>query len=330
MNYKQIREAIWRWAGFPTADGRQDNLLQEIREAINATNADVFMSTPFWWFNIQKWSVSVVAGTTYYTIDDWCRLPTRIWVEGDTAGPLDFLSPEEVDRQGLRSTSMVQTGDSIRTYTMKEMRRTALYNCVGNTVASNTTFTRTSGDALVDAMVGHRVRVNGEPVDYKVVSVNSGANTFVVDKPYQSMLSLSEGTSGASSNTTAGTFEFSPGPVWQLEIMPSPSESKTVYVWGNARERYLTEDTDIPEIPEGWQEVLVIGTKRRVAAAFRRPLEEQQALAGEFAHYINKMRKVDMPIAGAKQLYYESAFKTRPPLRTTWGRPNDVYPYGGR
>lgn len=330
MNYRQIQEALWRWAGFPTADGRQDNLLQEIREAINNTHHDVFLSTPFWWFNIQKWTVSAIAGTSYYTVSDWLRLPTRIWVEGDTAGPLDFLTPEEVDRQGLRSTSQTQTGDSIRTYTMKEMRRDPLYTVVGNTVVGNTTFTRTSGDLLVDAMVGLRVRVNGEPVDYKVESINAVANTYVVDKAYVPMLSLSEGTTGAGSNTTGGTMEFSPGPVWQLEIMPVPSESKSIYVWGNARERYLTADTDVPEIPEGWQEVMTIGSKRRLANSLRRPMEEQQALAGEFAHYINKMRKVDMPVGGAKQLHYESAFKTRPPLRTMWNRPNDVFPWRGR
>jgi hypothetical protein len=328
MNYKQIREGIWRWAGFPTADGRQDNLLQEMREAINHTHSHVFLKTPFWWFNIQKWTVPIVAGTSYYTVSDWLRLPTRIWVEGDSAGPLEFISPEECDRQGLRSTSMVQAASSLTNYTMKEMRRTPLYTCVGNTVVGNTTFTRTSGDAIVAGMVGTRVRVNGEPVDYKVLSINT--NTVVVDKGYQPILYQSEGLTAAGSNTTAGTFEFSPGPVWQLEIMPVPSESETLYVWGNARERYLTDDTDVPEIPEGWQEVITIGTKLRMCDAFRRPAEEKAQLAGLFEHMINSMKKVDMPVGGAKRLYYQTPFAVQSTMRRNLGRPNDVFPWGGR
>lgn len=331
MNYKQIRESLWRWAGFPTTDGRQDNLTQEIREAINQAQNECFILTPFWWFNLERWTISVVGSTMSYEIDDWCRMPTRVWVEGDSAGPVDFVSPEETDRQGLRSTSFFEAADGPYQFTFKEVRKTATATFVGNTVVGNTVFTRTSGDAIANTWVGKRIAVNGEPVDYKVTAVNTSANTVTVDKAYVPMLVESEGTTAGGSNTTAGTLLVSPGPAWQLDFTPMPSAAATVYVWGAARERYLTADSDIPELPERWHEAIVLLAKRRLAAYLRRPLEEQGALKSEAREMLDKMKKIDLPMGGARRMTYESGFKSKYSPMRNYRPANDVYPeYRGR
>jgi hypothetical protein len=327
MNYKSMREAVWRWMQLPTTDGRQDNILQEIREAINDAQNEIIFSTQFWWFNIRKWSLSVVANTTSYELDDWCRLPTRLWLEGVDAAPVDFISPQETDRQGLRSTSFVEGSDGPHTYTIREFRQTASYSIVGNTVVGNTIITRSSGDALVAAMVDKRLRVNGESPDYKVTAINTGANTVTVDKAYQAVLAQSDGTTGSGSNTTAGVIEISPGPVWRLDMVPTPSADRTVYYWGVSRPRYMTEDYHVPEIPEEWHKAIVALAKHNMAPLVRRTLEEKESLRIDAERMLSKMRKADMPSGGARRLYYESSFKTQyAPIRS-YRLPNDVQPY---
>lgn len=321
MNYKGIRESLWRWMQLPTADGRQDNILQDMREAINNAQSEIMFSTHFWWFNLHKWTLDIVAGTTSYELDDWCKLPTRLWMEGDNAHPVDFLSPQEADRQGLRSTSFVDGSDGPFRYTIREARWTAAYSMVGNTVVANTTVTRTSGDSIVAAMVGKRLRINGEPVDYKITGVDTGANTLTIDKAYQAQLVASEAITGTGTNTTGGIIEISPGPVWRLDMLPTPSVAATINLWGVAKLRYMTEDYDVPELPEEWQEAIIVAAKRKLCPLLRRPIEEQQMYSGEFEKLLHKIRKVDMPVGGAKRVYYESSFKGR-----TYYPANDVYP----
>ena len=109
-----------------------------------------------------------------------------------------------------------------------------------------------------------------------------------------------------------------------------PSDSETVYYWGNARPRYLSANTDVPELPEDWHEVLVIGGQRRMAKLLRRSVEEQNVLKGEYEHLLKKMRKVDLPMGGARKMTYQSSFKSRYTPRRSYRTANDVYPYSRR
>jgi hypothetical protein len=324
MNYGMISESLWRYLGLHSAGQRPDYLRQEIMENVNAALDELYGRTHWWWHYLDYTSLAITAGTSAYELSDYCRLPIGLKLGGDDEDFINFCHFEQADRMGLRQTSYVQSSSGPFMWTWTPSRRTAEETGTCTVSDANTTVTVANTITLATTDAGKVCRINGEPADYLISSVNTTANTLVIDRAYRSPRA-GKGTSDTGTNRSGVKFEISPGPVWKVELLPTPASNMTVYYRFARRHRYLLADTDVPEIDRAWVHLLEIGAKRNLSRYVQESDSEKYTLA--FERGLEQMRKSNVPNAGPGQVYYQSPVTRRvapwPGGRSSY---NDVFP----
>ena len=323
MNYGMIAESLWRYLGLHSSGQRPDYLRQEILENVNAALDELYGRTHWWWHYLDTADLTVVANTTKYELSDYCRLPIGLKLTGEDEDFIHFIHFEQADRMGLRNTSFVQSacGPFMWTFTPSRRTATATGTCTVNDASTAVTVANTV--TLAAAHVGKVARINGEPADYLISSVNTVANTCVIDRAYQSPRA-GKGTSDTGTNRSSVLFEISPGPVWKVEIVPTPAASMTVPYRFSRRHRYLLDDTDVPEIDRTWVHLLEVGAKRNLCRYVESNKSAEYTAA--FEHGLELMRKANVPNAGPGQVHYESSLNRRiSPWPSSSSAYNDVY-----
>lgn len=302
MNFNDLQETVWRNLGYPdtTSGHRTDWRLQEIKDGLNTAYHEVAATcAPALNFLKRETTITLVAGTSDYLIDDHCQRPLSMWVEGVNAQPLEFKRAMEADRDGSRGTNNIVGEIAGYAVTLLPRTTTAAYSGVagsttGATATEGATFaTLGSGVTLVAAMVGRTFKLNGEQEDYIVTAMNNTSKVLTVDKPIISRL-RGDGTTLTGAGYAADTCRWEVGPAgrYKLRFLPSPTVTGTVYVRYMAYPRKLIGDSDTPELQEDMHHLLVEGTMERITQG-KQALEWAQTYGQRFKERIAMLQKSD-------------------------------------
>lgn len=269
MNFNDLQESVWRYLGFVDSGQRQNYYLQEIRDAINASLDELASTAPFLWPLVRESSISVVAGTQDYYLDDWCRRVLSFWTEGTGAHKVTLHVPREADRNGLRQTGI--SAGSLGPWDLTLLPRNSSAVRSGTAASATeaaTAITGVSGASSAD--IGRLVRLNGEDMDYKILSV-TGTTQFNVDRAIRGRLSnkstvaTGSGYVGTGSGYSAVSWELGPPGRLRIRLLPSPTSASTLYYRYVAIPRRMLNLSDVPEIPQEYHHLLWKGALCRIS-----------------------------------------------------------------
>ena len=324
MNFKAAQEALFRDLGLQTSAERKAWQVQEVRDALNWSLSNIFTKCLYWYNFVRTGTLSFVSGTSGYELGDDCLMPICLWKETDEADKLWFITPEEADRLGLRSTSLYTAAGEPYNYTSMQGRHTASKETVVN--VSGTAVTYVSGDAFADADVGKRVRINGESADY-YVSAHSAPN-ITLNRGY---VAPATGEAAFSEVTTATsvTLEVSPPPVRKIEIVPAASEAITIKYRYSRRPKYMLADTDVPDALEEEYHQLWVDHARCKIQKFIKDKEAYWIYKKEADAQIIELRSRNVSQMDTAQMRYEALY-----MQNRWPGPaaqvnQDRYRRGG-
>jgi len=260
----------------------------------------------YWYTFVRTGTITIVNGTSAYELGDDCLLPLSFWRQGQSPDSIKFISAEEVDRLGFRSTATWSAQGRAEQYTSSQGRFTASKTVVCSTI-SGVTLTRTSGDSFATADIGKRVRINGEAADYYIATITASPNACTLDRGYVARAS-GEATFAEVTTASTATVEISPGPIRKIEIVPTPATADTAYYRYSKRWKYLLANTDVPDaLEEQWHWLWIIGAKLQIKAF----LEKESMYAiykGDFEQGISELRAQNMPTQDGPQARYEAVF----------------------
>lgn len=257
MNFNDLQEACWRYLGRHDSGNRLDWQRQEIRDAINRAYDEVVSAVPFMSTLVEENTISLVNGTSIYTLNDWVKRPLSFWTVDSAAHKVQLRLPRGVDRDGSRST---QNYSTLGPYQLALGMRTATATKSGTsaTVAEgSTSLTKSGGSNFASTDVGRMIRLNGEDADYKIAAYVS-TSAVTLDRAVRSRLT-GLGTTGVGSGYTSVRWEMGPVGRFQLNIVPTPTVSGTLYYRYYRLQRRLVNADDTPEIPEEYHFLLWVG-----------------------------------------------------------------------
>ncbi len=303
MNMRDIMEDIWGNLGMPdTASlNRTDATRQKIRDKVNeAQGALAATCAPSLNFLKRETTITLVAGTQDYLINDWCQRPLSMWLEGSNAHPIFFRKALLADWDGSRNSSYYVGELGPWQVTLLPRTTTPL---LGNIAGANTGITgaedaltatvATSGNAVfTDAVVGRMLTFNGEDNDYRIESQSS--RTLTLDKPIKARL-RGDGTTGLGAGYAAATARWEIGPPgrFKLRFLPTPTAAATVYVRYMAYPRFLIGDSDTPELQRDMHSLLVKGAMKGMATT-KQNTELFGLWQAEFERQLKDLRRSDM------------------------------------
>jgi len=306
MNFQAAQEALFRDLGLQSSTERIAWQVQEVRDALNWSVDRIMTRALYWYTFVRTGSITIVNGTSGYELGDDCLMPLSFWRQGEQPDSIKFISAEEVDRLGFRSTSSYSAQGPAEQYSSMQGRFTASKTIVCSTI-SGTLLTRSSGDSFATTDIGKRVRINGEAPDYYITAIAATPNTATLDRGYVARASGEDPFAEVTTATTA-TVEVSPGPVRKIEIVPTPATGDTAYYRYARRWKYLLANTDTPDaIEEHFHWVWIVGAKLQIKAFLEKP-DLYGIYKGEFEQGITEMKARNMPTQDGPQARYEAAF----------------------
>jgi len=265
MNFSNLQEAIWRTLGYHETTQRRDWERQEIRDALNECLMELSRLRPYLWGMVAETSIAIVAGTDTYEINDWCLRPISFYTTDQAAHKVAFRHPQNADRDGSRNSNLVWASNGPWQLTWKPHANAAALSGLAASISeAGTAVTGLSGLGVADAYVNRLIRFKGEDNDYKITAHTN--TTATIDKAHKGTLT-GLGTSGAASNYSSVKWEIGPPQRYRLQILPSPTEARTMYVRYARRPRRLILDDDTPEIPEEFHNVLWRGALTKISFA---------------------------------------------------------------
>lgn len=302
MNFKDMQEEVWKNIGLPdtTTGTRTDARRQTIRDALNQAMADIAATcSPKLDFLIRETTLSVVAGTQDYLIDDRCQRPLSLWTEGQYAHRIDFRKALAADRDGSRN-SLYVVGD-LGPFQCALLPRTSAAT-LSNIAAANKgalvvegakTCVIGSDNAVLDSSsVGRMLVLNGEDADYLITGVSS--RTITVDKPILARLTGNGVTGTGGGYAEASTsWEIGPAGRFKVRFLPIPTASATVYVRYMAYPRWLVGDSDRPELQKDMHQLIVKGAMKSVASG-KQNSESFQLYQVEFERLLTGLKASDV------------------------------------
>jgi hypothetical protein len=307
MNFQAAQETLFRDLGLQSSSERTAWHVQEVRDALNWSIDRIMTRAVYWYSFVRTGSITIVNGTSSYELGDDCIMPISFWRQGEEPDKIFFISPEEVDRLGFRSTSAYSAQGRAEQYTSMQGRFTASKTVVCSTI-SGTTCTRSSGDSFASTDVGKRVRINGESPDYYITAIVEEPNACTLDRGYVARASGEDAFAEVTTASSA-TVEVSPGPVRKIEVVPTPATADTAYYRYARRWKYLLANTDVPDaIEEQWHWVWIAGAKLQIKAFLEKP-ELYALYKAEFEQGVAEMKSRNMPAMDGPQARYEAAFE---------------------
>jgi hypothetical protein len=305
MNFQAAQEALFRDLGLQSSTERIAWQVQEVRDALNWSIDRIMTRAMYWYTFVRTGSITIVNGTSGYELGDDCLMPLSFWRQGEQPDSIKFISAEEVDRLGFRSTSAYSAQGPAEQYSSMQGRFTASKSMT--CTASATTLTRTAGDLFASVDVGSRVRINGEAPDYYITEITTTpSNTATLDRGYVARASGEDAFAEVTTGTVA--VEVSPGPVRKIEIVPTPATADTAYYRYARRWKYMLANTDVPDaIEEHFHWVWITGAKLQIKAFLEKP-ELYGIYKGEFEQGVSEMKARNMPTQDGPQARYEAAF----------------------
>lgn len=320
MNFGQMRENLYRDAGKLESGQRPNYFRQEVDDALNNALDRIKKSTHFWLHDVRQTSLSIVAGTELYALDDFCLMPIGFRTEGSLAHYIDFVNVVDVDRSGMRSPDIIEGAYGPYMLTFYPRRHTASKSGTCNVTENAATVTWVSGDTFASTDTGKRIRLNGDDKEYVFTYVSSTSGTL--DRNYRGMLTGTSAT-GLSGNLVAGTFEISPPPVWQVDFEPSPSAAITVYYRYVHRWKHLLHADEVPMLDENWHYAMLLGAKAELHSYFKNP-QNEATYEQKFHAAIERMRKSDWPIGKPGRVFYRNLQRGANRASKVWPADLDV------
>lgn len=253
MNKLELIERCWQELGYPSsADARPDWRRQIIDDGLAEGQDEISRICPFMFSMIRESSLSLVAGTSEYALDDWCRYPISFYTLDDSAHKVFLRVPRIADYDGSRNPNLVQWGQG--PFELVPIPRTT------TPFATQASITESEGDTTIAAngaaatWVGRKVTFNNSSEDYKVSSVSAGVS-FTMDKALRARLT-GVGTTGTGAGLTAASVQVSPVGAFQIKVLGGVPETYTLYYRGVWIPRRMIADTDRPEIPDAYHHLL--------------------------------------------------------------------------
>ncbi len=176
MNFGDLMEQVWISLGMPAAAQRQDFRRQEIKDAINTTLQEVASAPPFMFRLARETTLSILAGQSVYTLDDWCMRMLSMYTTGNAAHKVTMVEPRAADRDGSRNPNAVFGSLGPWRMTWSPRTQVAAYSgAAGATTGASVSegeieISLPPDTELLPEHVGRMFRLNGEGVDYRIVS----------------------------------------------------------------------------------------------------------------------------------------------------------------
>lgn len=312
MNFTDFQERLWSMLGQHEAGQRPDWRTQHLRDALNLKLEEVSSANPFLWELVRESTLSIVAGTSTYTLDDWCARPLQFWTEGTSAHRVAARNYRTTTRDGSRNSSASYTQPGPYEYVVYPRTTSASKSgTAGAATEGATTVTKTGGSDWTSSDIGKMLRLGGEGLDYKITAVG-GVSSLTVDKAVRARLT-GNGTSGTGAGYSSAVWEISPAGRCQIKILPTPTAASTVYYSFIAYPRRLINTTDVPEITDTFHHLLWKGAIAEVGAFNEDPTvyqmykaEYEQALM-ELKANNREDQDVDEPPHFASQLWMDTS-----------------------
>lgn len=319
MNLLDLQEICYRHLGLAVSSPGSSSIplwrVQEVRDAINATIEEIAASSPFLWNLVREGTVSLVAGTSVYYLNDWCRRPLMLWTEDSSAHKVRFTNYRMSSRDGSRNSNA--TYGTLGPWELTWYPRNTdavLSGAAASATEDATSITGLAG--LTDAMIGRMIRLNGEENDYRIVSHTTTA--CVVDRKVKARVSgVSTTTSGGYSSVK---WEIGPPGRYRFTIRPTPNVAGTLYYSYVALPRKLINANETPEIPDMFHHLIWKGAVSKVAL-FDKDQTTYGLFQPEYQAGLESLRQQDQDDADVEDgPHYESSLRTDPRML-----PQDVY-----
>lgn len=313
MNFKDLQEDVWRFVGVHDTSLRRDFERQQIKDDINRAMDDIYASAPYFHHMLRESTISVVANTSTYSLNDYCVRPLSLWTDNQYAHKIAWVSPRDADRMGLRNSTItgVEPGPFHVTWipaTTSAAKAGASGASTGVTLSNGSaTVTKSGGTAWASSDVGLVIKFNGEDEDYQIATFTN-ANSITIDKAYYARLTGS-GTSGSATAPSNARWEVSPKGQFQIKFLPTPTSSATVNYRYAARPRRLILDDDTPELPGQYHYLISLGAILKSAKYAEDP-KAYQMYREQYTVALDKLIKEDrVEMDEEYQSWYESPIR---------------------
>jgi hypothetical protein len=292
VNFLDIQRHVFQFMGRTDETLLQDWERQQVRDDINLSMDEALAEMePYFWRHMRESSFTTTAGTGVYTLDDRVVTPTSFWTEDTRARHIPFIDPREMDINGNKnSVASTSWADLITWYpgTTSAGSSGAAGATAGVSVSNGaTTVTKSGGTAFASADVGKLIRLNNE-IDIEIASVTND-NELEITQAYRGRLS-GTATTNSPGNLSQVAWEISPLGRYRIQTRPAPSESETVYYRYARKPDRLLNDTDIPDLPEKYHNLLVYGAIMK-NAMLREKQVAYQMYGEKYAKLLDRMRR---------------------------------------
>ena len=301
MNFGDLQEQCWGFLGYLDTGQRLDQTRQQVKDAINAAQAEIANASPLAWGLTRESSLAIISGTALYTLDDWCERLLEMWCLDPIAQKVTLRLPRAADRIGIRSTSLgVPEGGPYEVVWYQDTTDAAKSGASGSstgatvTEGSQSVSKGSSGTAWAASDVGRRLRFNGEDSDYKIATYSS-ATSITVDRPVRARIK-GTGTTGVGAGYTQVRWEIGPAGLKRIQLLPSPTSSATLYYRYMVKPRRLINLDDVPEVPnEDFHHLLWKGALAHMTL-LKEDLERYGAFRNEYAAALADWRRRDAEV----------------------------------
>ena len=317
-SFNQLIEKVWDTMGVQSAGDRRDCTLQSIKSAINQTLMDVSRSMLSLGYLRREKTITLVAGTATYQLDDWCRVLHSLYTTDANAGKVHFREEKVADLEGLRSSSMSYASGGPYDAIMWE--RTLTAGKTGAAASIGEGLQAVTGCAgLVSADdVGKMIRFKGEDIDYAISAVG-GATACTIDKAHRGFLT-GNGTSGAASSYSGVKWEISPPGRIRFRFLPAPAAAGTMYYRGTFFPRRLVNADETPELPDDYHDLLWKGSLKHMGMRGK----DWEAVAGFHREYEAALQALKETNADQESDSYD-----RPVIQSLLNGQPDLSKYSG-
>lgn len=291
MNLYDMEESVWRLVGKHDTSQRMNCDRQEIRDGLNYACQDLAMSLSLPSTLRREGTLSIVPGTATYDLDDWVAYPLDFKVVGESDDwRLDGVNPQRGYMESGRYN--VQGPDGPREF-LTGPRSSANYyeNTLNGTVAEGATSITVASATATSALIGRRLRFQGETGDYRVTAVGS-TTSITVDREIRARMTGRSATGNGGGYASGTRIEVGPIGCIQITTRPIPTTAhswKYLYI---KKPQVMLNTYDVPEIAEPYHEAIVKGAAARYLE-YLGQVEKAQIFEGQANRSIDKMLKRD-------------------------------------
>lgn len=317
MNFTDLQEAIFRDARLNVSSERMDSTVQEVKDALNENLRRICnkVRVPHWL--LRSSSLSLTSGTSTYSLEWFVRQALAFYTVDTYAHKVDMVSLANANASGLRASNSLPVSGGPWMATWYPETTTSTYTWSAATIAYNSaTMTKAAGTDFVAAMVGQAVRVNGEPGDFLVSSVE-GTTSLTLNRAYIGRLS-GNAKGSTPGGLAAGRAEIGPPGRKRVEFIPAVNATQTIYYHYIKQPQWMVSGADTPELPEEFHRLLLLMAKADVRI-FRENANGYSMLQNEIREAMQDVDALNAPVLGTSHTVpYEAIFPCTSYKKNTW------------